>query len=173
MYTGTITGLTSAYDVLLTLPLTPKDRTVFIDFYVYEISTYESRGGSLTLIPTLDYSSVSIIDNASGSLNFGYGAGMTNSSIVLVYGVGYGEWTFDYAITILSTPIVAAPLNYGLSVYGGSPLITHYTQVQVNSGECLCGDDNVKYESFGIIGTIGGLTQVGGYKLNDCTDGCP
>ena len=127
----------------------------------------------MTFLPALDFSAVSIIDDGSGSLDIGFGAGINNSAIELYYGVSYGQWTFDYSVTILATPIVPAPVYYGLSVQGGSPLITHYTQIKVLYGECLCGDDNVKYDSYGVIGTIGGLTQVGGYKLDDCSFGCP
>jgi hypothetical protein len=98
---------------------------------------------------------------------------INGNALELYYSVTYGNWNFDYSVTILSTPVAPAPVYYGLSNYGGSPLITHYTQVEVPYGECLCGNDNVKYESFGIIGTIGGLTEVTGYKLDFCTDSCP
>jgi hypothetical protein len=127
----------------------------------------------MTLMSTLDYNTVYTIDNGTGSQNFGIGASMYNSSIALSYSVAYGQWTFDYALVILTTPVIAAPVYYGLSTYGGSPLITHYTQVQVDFGECLCGDDNVKYDSYGIVGTISGLIPVSGYKLGDCSFGCP
>ena len=90
------------------------------------------------------------------------------NTIITYIGFGIGGIS-----TIFLFPSILGKTYYGLSNYGGSPLITHYTQVKVNYGECFCGNDNVKYESFGIIATIGGLTEVTGYKLDDCSFSCP
>ena len=159
--------------MLFTLPLSNQDRAFYINYYTHQTSDYNSRGGTITILPLLDYSNVSLIDDGNGSLDIGFGAIINGTNLEFYYGVNYGNWTFDYSVTVLSTPIASAPVYYGLSNYGGSPLITHYTQIKLNVGECLCGNDDVKYESFGIIATIGGLTEVTGFKLDDCSFGCP
>jgi hypothetical protein len=170
--TGTLVGLSSTEGaILFSIPVEPTDRTIYIDYYAHETTDYSPRGGTLIVTTALDGSSIASNDLASGSNEFGVYLSFGGSVLDLWYGVTYGSWNFDYSIRILKAQ--PAPITYyALSPYGGSPLITAYTTVEVPYGSCFCSSSNVKYDSFGPTISIDGLTFVTGTLLPSCLSPC-
>jgi hypothetical protein len=169
--TGGVNGLSSTLgEVVLSVPIEADDRTIFIDYYIYETTLYYTRGGTLTVLPYLDGSSYWVYDGGIGSTDVTIYADLSNSIVSVYYAVSFGTWDFSFSTRVLKGPI-SQPTYYGLSSYGGSPLITHYTASVVPYGSCFCSSGTV-YESFGPITSIVGLTPVTGTVMGDCLDPC-
>jgi hypothetical protein len=151
--------------------LEPADRTIYLDYYAHETTDYSARGGTIVIAPALDGSLIAVNDLAAGSYDFGVYVILGGSVLDVAYSVGYGSWNFDYSIRILKAQ--PAPITYyALSPYGGSPLITAYTTVEVPYGSCFCSSSNIKYDSFGPTISIDGLTLVTGTLLPSCLSPC-